>query len=293
MRKRGRHGKRADNAEPAAGPSNSTAQAHAGSPDNAAAMAAAAAWSLASPALQPNTAALAAQADPAAFSLLDTLPRFFSLPPDISIASTQQQQPAPAPAPAAPMETMISAMAQPFPAARAGPHPMASTMGMQGPNQSILASVLSPTMDPVQVSPAAITSAFLGSIDTQPAQPGAYAHYLPQHYRSRAPSSFLSSPSPNPSTFSQQQQQQQQHAQPPMFFRSMSTGNGGHVFDTSVAMTTSLSNIASPIGLGSVLGSPALTMPFSPQQQQQHHYQQQNTSATAAAAAAAAAVAAF
>ncbi|KAJ2539080.1 hypothetical protein GGF49_005473 [Coemansia sp. RSA 1853] len=298
MRKRGRHGKKAVDED----------DADTGSTDNTAVAMAAAAWSLASPPLAPSAGAgapMSAAAGPS-FSLLDSLPRFFSLPPEMSIAGTQQ----PASVAAAPMDSMMSVMARlphamgvqgPGSMGGAGGLPGSGAMGgvaeLSGPGSmgstahGILASVLSPA-EGLQAS--SVTSAFLGNMDRQ-------LQYLPHHYRSRAASSFLGSPSPN-STFSQ-------HTQPPLAFRSMSASSA-HVFDSSVAMPGSFSAIASPIGLESVLGSPSLNMPFSPpgppQQTRftgpqftdqqftgQQFTGQQNPSAAAAAAAAAAAVAAF
>ncbi|KAJ2557275.1 hypothetical protein GGH12_006214, partial [Coemansia sp. RSA 1822] len=252
MRKRGRHGKKAVDED----------DADTGSTDNTAVAMAAAAWSLASPPLAPSAGAgapMSAAAGPS-FSLLDSLPRFFSLPPEMSIAGTQQ----PASVAAAPMDSMMSVMARlphamgvqgPGSMGGAGGLPGSGAMGgvaeLSGPGSmgstahGILASVLSPA-EGLQAS--SVTSAFLGNMDRQ-------LQYLPHHYRSRAASSFLGSPSPN-STFSQ-------HTQPPLAFRSMSASSA-HVFDSSVAMPGSFSAIASPIGLESVLGSPSLNMPFSP-----------------------------
>ncbi|KAJ2368571.1 hypothetical protein H4S01_001519, partial [Coemansia sp. RSA 2610] len=291
MRKRGRHGKRSlDNAE-----GRSPAQSSAQGGENAAAMvaAAAAAWSLTSPPLQPAAGGpMPTPADSAAFSLLDSLPRFFSLPPEVLPSSqpqSQQQQQQPQQQQQRTADhPMISAIAQPLPAARL-PHSMsaiASTMG----SQNLLAAVLSP---PAATVPDPIQAAFLSSIDTQQQQQRQQHQqpYLPHqqappaHYRSRQASSFLSSPSPN-ATFS--------HPQPPMAFRSMSASSNGHVFDTSVgAMSSSLSGIASPIGLGSVLGSPTLNMFSPPQPPPGRQQPAAMTDAAAAAAAAAAAVAAF
>ncbi|KAJ2316308.1 hypothetical protein IWW51_005666, partial [Coemansia sp. RSA 2702] len=256
--------------------------------------AAAAAWSLTSPPLQPAAGGpMPTPADSAAFSLLDSLPRFFSLPPEVLPSSQpqsqqqQQQQPQQQQQRTAD-HPMISAIAQPLPAARL-PHSMsaiASTMG----SQNLLAAVLSP---PAATVPDPIQAAFLSSIDTQQQQQRQQHQqpYLPHqqappaHYRSRQASSFLSSPSPN-ATFS--------HPQPPMEFRSMSASSNGHVFDTSVgAMSSSLSGIASPIGLGSVLGSPTLNMFSPPQPPPGQQQPAAMTDAAAAAAAAAAAVAAF
>ncbi|KAJ2851427.1 hypothetical protein IWW36_001066 [Coemansia brasiliensis] len=334
MRKRGRHGKKthvdsADSVEPHNKVSSSlqSLQNQQNTTDEAAAMAAAAAavWSLTSPPLQqPSTArTVPASADSATFNLLDSLPRLFSLPPEMASSQQQQQQqqqqystansPTSAPAAAVPINPMIGAIGQPLQSAQnIPPYSMAPTSSVsaavnmhpannQHQDHHILASVLSPPITAVSDSlqmPPNITSAFLSSIDSSSSM-----QYLQQQqqqqqqpYRSRPASGFLSSPSPN-SSFSQT-------TQPSLAFRSMSASSSGtHMLNHSMAaITTSLSGITSPIGLGSVLESPALSMQFSShhppqaqqQQQQQSAYNPLSSSASAAAAAAAAAaVAAF
>ncbi|KAJ1861359.1 hypothetical protein LPJ78_005381 [Coemansia sp. RSA 989] len=308
MRKRGRHGKKvhtdsADNVE--SHKAGSPLQSQHSTTDEAAAMAAAAAavWSLTSPPLQqPSTArTVPASADSTAFNLLDSLPRLFSLPPEM--APSQQRHCCSS---TVPLNPMIGAIGQPLqPARNAPPYSIApassvpaavSMHSAHSQDHHILASVLSPPITAVSDSlqmPPNITSAFLSSIDSSSSM-----QYLQQQqqqpYSSRPASGFLGSPSPN-SSFSQT-------TQPSLAFRSMSaSSNSTHMLNNSMAaMTTSLSGITSPIGLGSVLESPALNMQFSPhhppqaqQQQQQSAYNSLSSSASAAAAAAAAAVAAF
>ncbi|KAJ2808273.1 hypothetical protein H4R20_000937 [Coemansia guatemalensis] len=288
MRKRGRHGKQSQTPTASIGssshgsglisPTTSSATTAAEAAAAAAAAAAATVWTL-SPQQIASTQA-------GTFNLFENIPRFL-LSPEMPLgdsAGAVQGRPA---GPA------IGSV---------GSAQLGAGGGAQQPSQqSILEAVLSPThlvgseaAAAQQVSSAAITSALLSSIDT-PAQ-AQHMAYGAQQYRERPPSSFMGSPS-TPSTSSLSQHHYQ--LPPPLGVRELSAGSSA-VFESG--MSTSMSGIASPIGLGTMLasttaalggmsamgiaGTPTLAQP-PPQQQRQRQQQVSEGSSSMTATAAA------
>ncbi|KAJ2609882.1 Anaphase-promoting complex subunit 8 [Coemansia sp. RSA 1365] len=232
MRKRGRHGKRSQTPVASVGSSSHASglvNPNTTTPADAAAAAAAAVWTL------PPQQITSSQ--PGSFNLFENIPRFL-LSPEMSLASN-------ATAAAGRHAGTIGSVG--------GPQLNAGSNGgtQQPSHQSILEAVLSPThlvgSGTVQVSSTAITSALFCSVDT-PAQTQNVA-YGTHQYRERPPSSFLGSPrTPSTSSLSHHHFQ----LPPPMSVRELSTGSAA-VFDSSIP--TSMTGIASPIGLGTMLAS--------------------------------------
>ncbi|KAJ2083094.1 hypothetical protein H4R24_001069 [Coemansia sp. RSA 988] len=280
MRKRGRHGKQT----PTASMGGSSHGSGMVSPitlnatttaETAAAVAAAAVWTL-SPQQITST-------QPGTFNLFENIPRFL-LSPEIPLEDSARVMQG------RPTGHAISSVGS----ARLGAD--GRTQQQQPSQQSILEAVLAPThlvgsetVAAQQVSSAAITSALLCSIET----PAQHVAYGAQQYRERPPSSFMGSP-PTPSTSSLSQHPYQ--LPPPLGMRELSASSSG-VYESGMA--TSISGIASPIGLGTILASttaalgglsamgiactPTLPQPL-PLQQQQQRVGEGNSSMSAAAA---------
>ncbi|PIA16183.1 hypothetical protein COEREDRAFT_97599 [Coemansia reversa NRRL 1564] len=234
MRKRGRHGKRSQTPVASVGDGSHASglvNLDTTAPTEAAAAAAAAVWTL------PPQQITSSQ--PGTFNLFENIPRFL-LSPEMSLGSN-------ATADAGKHAGTIGSVGGTQ--LNAG-----SSEGTQQPgHQSILEAVLSPThlvgsgTAAAQVSSTAITSALFCPVDTSAhAQHMAYGAH---QYRERPASSFLGSPrTPSTSSLSHQHFQ----LPPPISVRELSTGSAA-VFESGIP--TSMTGIASPIGLGTMLAS--------------------------------------